>query len=82
MVSVDSLCVAGVGPSATSLVGWSTVLALPPGPERFENPFATVLANQYSADELRVGTVSDLAIRRLSAARTEDLQIHALHGNC
>ncbi len=45
MVSVDSLCVAGVGPAATSLVGWSTVLALPPGPERFENPFATVLAD-------------------------------------
>ena len=45
MVSVDSLCVAGVGPSATSLVGWSTVLALPSRRERFENPFATVLAD-------------------------------------
>ena len=82
MVSVDSLCVAGVGPSATSLPGSSTVLALPSRTEWIENPFATVLADQYSADELRVGTVSDLAICRLSAARAEDLQIHALHGNC
>ncbi len=45
-----------VGLVAILLVGISTVLALRPGPERFENLFATILAYWYSAYKVKVGS--------------------------